>query len=330
MTARPFPSSGNMRAMRPGRWLLPFVLVLGMAGSADAAPTPRDRTDAAVLTNKARAAARAKRHEEAAEALRKADQLDPTPQRKLDLARSLVELGKLVEASSLLNGVVNDGAAGKGLKDAAKKQLAQVEPRIPWLSVHVVGPAAGAHVEVDGKEVQAEAEAPVDPGQHAVGADADGYESGDTRVTLAEGEHKQVTITLTPVASVEKPKPAASGTKIPAIAAFGVGAVGLGVGAVFGILAFSDADKAKSFCDGNKCPARPEVVNARNSSIANGNVSTVGFVVGGVGVAAGIVLLLTVGSSGEKAAEPKKDAITLVPYLGAGEGSGEAGVVGRF
>lgn len=320
-----------MRDMRPVRWVLPFALALGLAGSAHAAPTPRERADAAVLTNKARAAARAKRHEEAVESLRKADQLDPTPQRKLDLAKSLVELGKLVEASSLLNGLVNEPSVAAGFKNAAKKQLAQFESRIPWLLVHVEGPATGAHVEVDGKEVQPDMESPVDPGQHTIGVDADGYEPGDQRVTVNEGQHKQVTITLTPVAKSEAPKPPpSSGTKVPAIMAFGVGAVGIGVGAVFGVFAFDETNKARQYCDGNKCPAIPEVVTARNTAIANGNVSTVGFVVGGVGLAAGVVLLLTVGSSSEKPADEKKEAFTILPYFNAGESAGEAGVVGRF
>ena len=317
--------------MKPGRWVLPFAIVVGLAGSASAAPSARERADAAVLTQKARAAARAKKHDEAVTALRKADQLDPTPQRKLDLARSLVEIGKLVEASSILNGIVNDaslGPRGKGFQTAAKKQLSQFEARIPWVSVHVVGPTQGVHVEIDGKEAQADMEAPVDPGPHTVAADADGYESADRRVTVAEGEHKQVTLTLPAITRPEAPKPVqSSGTKVPAIAAFGVGAAGIAVGAVFGVFAFDEVNKAKQFCDGNKCPATPEVVAARNTSIANGNVSTVGFVVGGVGVAAGIVLLLTVGSSsGDKSAEKKTDAVTVLPYVGAGE----VGVIGSF
>jgi hypothetical protein len=314
------------------RLLLPFAFVLGsslLAASAHAAPTPRDRTDAAVFTNKARAASSAKRYDEAADLLRKADQLDPTPQRKIDLAKALVPLGKLVEASSLLNSVINDTTLGpkdKGAKDQAKKQLAQFESRIPWLSVHVVGPTKGAHVEIDGKEVEPDAEAPIDPGSHKVGVDCDGWESGDRSVTVAEGEHKQITITLTPGTKTATAKPKSSGgTKWPAVASFVLGAAGIGVGSAFGIMAFDETAKAKQFCDGNRCPARPEVLDARNVAIANGNVSTVGFVVGGVGVAAGIVLLLTVGASNDKPAE-KKDALVVVPYVGAGE----VGVVGTF
>ena len=319
------------------RWVLPFMMALGISGAshaAHAALSVRDRQDAAVLTNKARAAARAARHTEAAEMFRKADELDPTSARKLELSKSLVADGKLVEASQILNNLLNDPALGprdKWAKDAAKKQLAQFESRIPWLQVHVVGPAGPvkARVEVDGKEVEPDTEAPVDPGKHAIGVDAEGFESADRNVTLAEGEHKQVTITLEPVAKPPPPKPKESGgTKIPAIAAFGVGAVGLGVGAVFGILAFDETAKAKQFCDGNTCPARKEVVDARNLAIANGNVSTVGFVVGGVGIAAGIVLLLTVGSSSDTPADnaDKKDAFTVRPYVGAGD----VGLVGTF
>jgi hypothetical protein len=318
-----------MPFMRPGGLVLPLAFVLGLASSAAAAPTPRERTDAAILSNKARAAAKEKRHEEAVELLRKADQLDPTPQRKLDLAKSLVELGKLVEASGVLNSVVNDTTLkSKWLQESAKKQLSAIEPRIPWLAVRVVGPTTGIHVEVDGKEVQPDTESPVDPGPHSVGADAEGYTSGDRQVTLKEGEHKEVRLVLEPVAKeASKPEPkSGGGTKVPAIIGFSVGAVGLGVGAVFGVLAFDETAKVKALCDGNKCPARADVVAGRNTALANGNVSTVGFVIGGVGVAAGVVLLLTVGSSSEKPAEEKKDAITIVPYIGAGE----AGVVGRF
>ncbi len=318
-----------MFRMRHHRSVLPFVIAMGISGVAFAAPSPREKQDAAVLTNKARAAGKANRTTEAIDLLRKADQLDPTSQRKLDLAKLLVVDKKLVEASRILNALINDTTLGprdKWAKDQAKKQLAQFESRIPWLQVHLLGPTSGAHIEVDGKEIEADTETPVDPGSHGIGVDADGFESADRRITVEEGQHKEITIALNALAKPAAPKATSSGgTKIPAIASFVVGAAGIGVGAAFGILAFDETAKAKQFCDGNNCPARDEVVKARNTAIDNGNVSTVGFVVGGVGLAAGVVLLLTVGSSSEKPAD-KKDAFVIRPYVGAGE----AGVVGRF
>ncbi|MEZ4294056.1 MAG: tetratricopeptide repeat protein [Polyangiaceae bacterium] len=319
--------------MRLGRCVLALALLLGVAGTAGAAPTPQERREALVLSNKARAAMWGKRFDEAADLLRQANSIEPTPQRRLDLSRALVETGKLVEASQLLNAMASDttmGPKGRYYQAAAKKQLAQFESRIPWLSVHVIGPSAGAHVEIDGQEVQPDIESPVDPGAHNIGVDADGYSSGDRRVTVAEGEHKQVTITLDALAKPPPPPPPSSGgTKAPAIVAFSVGAVGIGVGAAFGVLAFDETARAKQYCDGNKCPAIKEVVDARNTAIANGNVSTVGFVIGGVGVAAGVILLLTVGSSSDKAPPPTETGFVL-PYVNAGENSGEFGLIGRF
>lgn len=296
---------------------------------AYAAPSPRDKADAAVLTSKARAAGKAKKYDEAVDALRKAIELEPTAQRKLDLAKLLVPLNKLVEASQILNGIVNDANLPpneKWAKDTAKKQLATFEGRIPWLTVHVVG-TEKAHIEVDGREVEGETETPVDPGKHAIGVDAEGFESADTTVTVADSEHKQVTLTLTPGTPKEAPKPKTTpGTKWPAIASFVVGAAGIGVGAAFGVLAFDETNKAKSYCKDNVCPNRPEVIDARDVAIANGNVSTVGFVVGGVGVAAGVILALTVGASHTEKAGEKKDALVIRPYLSPNE----IGVVGRF
>ena len=117
------------------------------------------------------------------------------------------------------------------------------------------------------------------------------------------------------------------GLQIPAIASFGVGAAGIAVGTVFGLFAFDETNRARQFCDGNLCPARPEVIEARNVAIANGNVSTVGFVVGGVGVAAGVILLITSSGGSDKPEDKeKKDAFRVVPYVGPGE----VGVVGTF
>lgn len=319
-----------MTAMGLRRSLLPIAFALGsmlVATSAGAGPTPKDRTDAAVLTNKARAAVRQKNNDQAEVLFKQAEGLDPQPQRRLELAKVLVAKEKLVEASKLLNGIVNDpglGPQGKVWKDQAKKQLEQFETRIPWLTVHLVGATGSPRIEVDGQPIEPDAESPVDPGKHTVGVDADGFESVDQDVTLKDSEHRTITIQMvaTKKAVTEAPK-STGGSKWPAVAAFGVGAVGIGVGSVFGILAFDETSKAKQFCNGNVCPARPEVVTARNVAIENGNVSTVGFVVGGIGVAAGVVLLLTVGAGSPA---PKKDAVSVTPYIGAGD----FGVVGTF
>lgn len=321
------------------RFVVPLALALSVSGVALAAPSAQDRTEAAQLTIKSRNAAQKKNMAEAIELARKADALDPTAARKIELAKMLVDGGKLVEASQILNALVNDPALPPGdkwAKDAAKKQLGTFESRIPWLTVVVNGPTKGAHVKIDGKEAEAGAETPVDPGEHAISADADGYDSADTTITVPEGAHKSVSLTLN-VAPNSKPKeeekPSGPGTgsllaaKWPALAAGGVGVAGIALGAVFGVLAINEADKARSFCKGNVCPNLPEVVDARNVSIANGNVSTAGFIVGGLGLAGGVALwFLIKGDDKGKDQPAKKDALVVQPYVGVGS----AGLVGSF
>ena len=83
---------------------------------------------------------------------------------------------------------------------------------------------------------------------------------------------------------------------MPAYLAFGVGAAGIAVGSVFGALALSQAGDVDDACPGGRC-TRPEDVgaqsDAQDAARTKGWVSTIGFGVGVVGVAAGVILLVT-------------------------------------
>jgi hypothetical protein len=307
-------------------------------GSADsyAAPTAKEKAEAKVYVAEARVATKQKRHADAANALRKAVELDPNPQTKLDLARSLVELGKLVEASKSLNDVIAVSGAAPGAKKvvaASKKLLASIEPRVPWVKISVIGPPADqTTTTIDEEEVDASSEIPFDPGDHLVVAESSGYERKERRITLEEGEHELVKLKLTKKAApvVAPVEPKSSGSVVPAAIAFGVGAAGLALGAVYGVFAFNETSNVEANCKDGRCP--PDQAEALDIAKANGTVSTVGFVVGGVGVATGIVLLI-VRSSGDDAAPkdeaPAKDDATEVsvrPWIGPGQ----IGLMGTF
>ncbi|WP_437659104.1 tetratricopeptide repeat protein [Sorangium sp. So ce1182] len=114
---------------------------------------------------------------------------------------------------------------------------------------------------------------------------------------------------LTGVRAALKPPPAApaappapqaggGGSLLPAGLAFGLGAVGLGVGAATGIASLSKVSDIKSQCDGRRCPA--ELQGDADAATTLGHVSTVGFIVGAASAAAGVVLLV-VRSSGDGA-----------------------------
>lgn len=315
------------RSFRRAIALVGAVLALSVSSSALASPSAQDKATAKTSWNKGKKLASQGKYEDAIEQFRVADGLDPKAQYKLDLARALADTGKLVEASDLCGEIASsDEGNAKQEKSAAKKLADKLASRVPHLRVEVVGPPS-ATVKIDGDEIPMGKDVPRDPGAHVVRAEADGYRTATKDVTLAEGAKETVKMSL--AAEVVMAKSSGEehhggGTMVPAGIAFGVGAAGIGVGTVFGILAFKATSDVQSRCKGNVCPASEEsnIITART----DGNVSTAGFVIGGVGLAAGLVLALTVGRGSSSSDEKKDKDAEIVPLIGPGS----FGVAGRF
>jgi tetratricopeptide (TPR) repeat protein len=120
-------------------------------------------------------------------------------------------------------------------------------------------------------------------------------------------------------------KKSQGGSKVPAIVAFGVGGVGVGMGAVFGLLSISETNEAKKSCQDNVC-RDPDALATRNAALRNGNISTVSFIAGGVGIAAGIALWI-IAPGGSSAPSTGSAGHALVePWIGLGQ----AGLTGVF
>jgi hypothetical protein len=83
-----------------------------------------------------------------------------------------------------------------------------------------------------------------------------------------------------------------------AVAAAVIGVSGLGVGSAYGFIAMSKRDDASKACPLDPCSDSAGASKWSDAKSA-GNVSTVAFVVGGVGVAAATVLWLTAPSAGQ-------------------------------
>ena len=109
--------------------------------------------------------------------------------------------------------------------------------------------------------------------------------------------------------------------RTPAYVALGLGAVGLTVGTIAGAVAVSKHGKLADKCDGG-CPegSQREIDSYRST----GALSTVGFVVGGVGLATGAVLYLLAPSTPKAASTATRPSLT--PFLGP---TG-VGAFGRF
>lgn len=314
-------------------WLASLVALalMGASTNALAAPTAKEKQEAKQLVTEAKKALKAGSVDDAVASLRKADALDPSAQTKVELAGALVQNKKLIEATQLLRAAIELGQSGawaeKKAAETAQATLKELEPKIPWLAVKVDGPPAGtAKLTVDGKDFELDNESPVDPGEHTVAAEAEGFERAEKRVDVKEGAHESATLTLTKIASsAPPPPPSEEGDILPAAIAFGVGGVGVVVGSIFGVMALTQTSDVQDACGSdNKCPKSE--ADALDSAKTSGTISTIGFVVGGVGVATGVVLLVLGGDAPASATVQTGAGLELTPWVGVGE----AGVVGRF
>jgi len=272
----------------------------------------------------------------ALEKLKAAHALGRTPITGLELARTYAALGQPVDAREVCLGVARlpvspeETARSAEARVAAAKLAEEVKPKIAALRLRIRGAPPGAEpiVTVDGIAVPAAAltEArQVNPGTHALTARvANGPETKET-ADLKEGEVRDVELAVTPPREPAAPQAAPSAPARAGgdgsverrlspwvIPGFAVAAAGVGVGAVTGVLAASAKSDLNSKCVGSHCG--PEAYDTLDRGKLLGNVSTIAFIDGGVGAAAGIYGLthpVTAGPASPRAAFVK-------PYVSAG------------
>lgn len=117
-----------------------------------------------------------------------------------------------------------------------------------------------------------------------------------------------------------------SGLRIAGAVTAGVGAIGLGVGVVSALIANSKHnDATDQGCSGSTCPNDGAAGKERDAATA-ANISTVGFVAGGVLVAGGVALFLFAPKGGSSS---KKAGVLVTPSVDP-RGAGGLVVSGRF
>lgn len=242
--------------------------------------------------------------------------------------------------------------AGEADREAlARKAAAKLKPGLSKLTIEAPTRPEGLHIVRDGLDVgmgSLGVPIAVDPGEHTVQATAPGHERWSATITVGgDADAQTVTIptlkpasgpigTQAPGASTGAPPPSADASEPEeglgtnhylAIVAGGLGVAGLGVGTAFGLVASSQWDDAQSLCEAppNGCSA--EGVQMGQDAQTSATISTVGFIVGGVGIAAGVVLWVTAPSGAaatESAGRTRMAARTLqgvhlLPALSADE-----------
>lgn len=267
---------------------------------------------------------------EAVPKLERAEKLYHSTVVSIRLGECYVGIGKLVEGTELLRKALREPqpseptpALAKAL-ERAQKLLDSTKPRIAGLTIKVAA-VQDMGVKIDGTLVPSvllDTEIPVDPGEHSIDVTAPGFIKSSSRLTVAEGEKKNLTLTLArdpnaslptppaagkPVQEPVKPPPTATTTatapapsappperapnRIPAYVALGVGAAGIATGSVLGLMALQRHSDLKDDCPDNVCPTGRQ--GDLDSARKLGNVSTIAFAVGGAGLALGTVLFFT-------------------------------------
>jgi hypothetical protein len=222
---------------------------------------------------------------------------------------------KFLEVATLARSAGNTGRAQIG-----KQRAAALRPRVSSLVVTAPAtPAAGLEVKRDGT-VLGEAEwgtpIPADAGPHLFEATAPGRRPWSTTVNVEDGGSTLTVrvpdldlLPVEPAPAEVHPLPEAQdqpaappparghlGTqRALAIASGGLGVVAIGVGTFFGIQSMSKHNEAAKACPQTVCPLPDPQngLNLWNDARTDGNVSTVAFVVGAVGVAGMAALWFT-------------------------------------
>ncbi|MBW2457655.1 MAG: hypothetical protein JRI68_24335 [Deltaproteobacteria bacterium] len=286
------------------RLIAPLVLAATLAS----APL-RAEVDPQALFTEARAHYQAGEYEAALAGFEKALAASGSPNARLYLARCLRELGRLGEAYNQLITARAEAAARATeedhyttTRDVADVELRQLEPRIAKLVITVPASVKGVTVTIDGATIDSArlGEAlPLAPGEHELVATAPGRESVRATVVLNAGRTKSVPVFVTAGPPRQPPKtepePADDGSSLRATSFVvgGVGLMGVALGAAFGAAAMAKKSDVEDNCDGTACT--PEGVDAATDGNLFGNVSTAGFVIGGVALATGLTLFLLSG-----------------------------------
>ncbi len=275
-----------------------------------------DRAAAQVLFDEGRALLEAEDFEKACAKFAESMRLDRAIGTQLNLAACYEKIGRL--ASAWINFEEARARASKeGMQqrvEIASERAQALEGRLSKMTLSVAAPVEGMTVTRDGEPVgepQWGIAVPVDGGSHVIEATAPGKKPWRTRVEVeAEGDVVEVSVPALEDAPVEvaevappeppPPPPDNTGFWVSAGVAGGLGLAGMGVGIAFGLIASSKNDESAEHCvvGPNACSA--EGVALRDDAFTMAHVSTAGFVVGGVGIAAGVALLVVALTDGER------------------------------
>jgi hypothetical protein len=294
------------------------VAYISVSFAALAEPTSADKSLATQLFKEGRTLVDQGKYAEGCRKLEESQRLDPGGGTLLNLALCHEKEGRTATAWTEFTEAL--GIARKDDRpqraEIAQQHIEALEPTLSRLIVQVPPASDLSDLEIkrDGTGIRRAAwgtAMPIDPGDHVVEAFALGKIPWKHTVTVGgKAETKTIAVPVLDNAPVA-PTPAASAPSgqmppsyvevrkpvNPAVwVAYGIGAVGLGVGTFFGVRAMSDQRTADDNCPQDKCSSQTGS-SANSNAIKSANIATVGFGVGVLGVGLGTFLLLSRGTT---------------------------------
>lgn len=286
----------------------------------------------------------------ALEKLRAAHALGNTPITGVELCKTHAALAQPVEAREVCLSVgripplAGETSRSVDARNEAARIAEEMRAKIAIVRLHITGVPQGREptVVVDGATVPIAALGEgraVDPGKHDVSARIGNGPETRSQVDLAPGESKDITLPVTAppqeAAPVPLPPPGYEQQQGPppkshsnglATGAFIVGGIGVGIGAIAGIIALSDKSSLDDKCTNKQCGVPDH--DALDTAKRWGNVSTAFFIVGGIGLATGLIATLATPSRsmGQAPPPPAPKALAITPDFGPGG----VGVHGAF
>ena len=235
----------------------------------------------------------------------------------LDVARTLADLGRLIEARARavevthLPAIAREPLALRTARAQAASLVSNLELRIPRLRISVDGDdSLPQRWTLDGRELSSAALAGpilVDPGGHELRLDR-GTEHFAFDIRVAEGEQRDVRAPPPEVAPPVAARTAAAPLPLPPVqlpaagehktstlpgrvmwGSFLTAGAAVAVGTVTGALALNAAADGREGCVGGRCP--PSTWGALDRARTLADVSTVSLLVGGLAFATGLVAL---------------------------------------
>lgn len=301
------------------RWVraVLVVLVSAIARVADAqSSSAHDHTTQ--LASEARTLAVQGRWTEACPKFEQSLRIDPTIDRRLELAECYEQIRKPASAWRLYRDAIDDAEKANDFLrfDYAKRQVRRLESKLPRLTISLLfPPPLGFTIERDGICIDPRelgVATYLDPGEYQITVSAPGFKPFKQAVKLTGEEAR--TLTIPRLAAAISPNDPPRTHQYIAIGTSAVGEMTILVGLLFGWHARTLGDKAVQRCPALNCPSSMDYVQGKNlihDAHVSATASTVLVIGGSAAVLTGVGWLLA-------APRPKRFDPRIAPWLGDG------------